>query len=177
MSLILPPADEAVALSVPMFDGVDKQTALALLDGSKITAHPKGTLLFSQGDPADRLFLVLSGRVNLFVLTEAGDQSIIEVIDQGQSFAEGAIFASRRFPINADVAPGARLLEVPAQLFLRRLAENTRLAAMLLASLARWQRRLFNEIADIKSRSPVQRLGLFMLAQVQQDGAHSQPHH
>lgn len=165
MTLSLVAHEEALVLSTPLFDEVERETALALLDGSSVTTHPKGGLLFSQGDAADRFFLVLEGRVNLFALTESGDQSIIEVVEAGQSFAEAAIFASRRFPINAEALPGARLLEVPAQPFLRRLSENARLAAMLLASLARWQRRLFNEIADIKSRSPVQRLGLFLLAQ------------
>lgn len=173
MSLILAPDDEALVLTTPMFDGVERETVLALLDGAVITTHPKGVFLFSQGDAANRFFMVLAGRVNLFALTEAGDQSIIEVIDAGQSFAEAAIFASRRFPINAEAAPGSRLLEVPAQPFLRKLSDNTRLAAMLLASLARWQRRLFNEIADIKSRSPVQRLGLFMLAQAEPGDANT----
>lgn len=166
MSLGLAPTDETLVLSVPMFDGIERERVLALLDDAVLSAHPKGVLLFSQGDVANRFFLVLAGRVNLFALTAAGDQSIIEVIEPGHSFAEAAIFASRRFPINAEAAPGTRLLEVPAPSFLRRLSDDTRLAAMLLASLARWQRRLFNEIADIKSRSPVKRLGLFLLAQI-----------
>jgi CRP-like cAMP-binding protein len=62
------------------------------------------------------------------------------------------------------MAPGTRLLEIAAQPFLRRLAERPGVSGKLLASLARWQRRLLAEIADLKGRSPVQRLGLFLLA-------------
>jgi len=170
MTLTLTTEDEAMVLRTPMFTEIDRETVLALLDGATLASHPKATLLFSQGDSADRFFIVLAGRVNLFALTEDGHQSIIEVIDMGNSFAEAAIFASRRYPVNAEALAGTRLLEVRAPAFLKRLSENTRLAAMLLASLARWQRRLFNEISGIKSRSPVQRLGLFLLAQANGEG-------
>ncbi len=164
MSLILDDADRALAAAAPLFAEIDAKTILWLLDGAAVTTHPDGGLLFSRGDPADRFFVVLAGRVNLFALTENGDQSIIEVIETGHSFAEGAIFANARFPLNGDVAAGTRLLEIPASGFLKRLSERPDLTAKLLASLARWQRRLMSEIADLKGRSPVQRLGSFLLA-------------
>jgi len=167
VSSSLAPADEAILLAAPLFAEIDRDTILDLIGAAAVIAPADGHLLFSQDDPADRFFLVLAGRVNLFALTETGDHSIIEVIDAGHTFAEAAIFGPGRFPLNAEVAPGTRLLEIPAQAFLRRLAERHGLAAKLLASLARWQRRLLAEIADLKSRTPVQRLGLFLLALAQ----------
>ncbi len=167
MTLTLEAADEAVVLAAPLFAAIARESVFALLNAAFVTEHPDGGLLFSRGDAADRFFLVLAGRVNLFALTESGDHSIIEVIDQGHTFAEGAIFASGRFPLNAEMTAGTRLLEMPAQPFLRRLAEERGLAAQLVASLARWDRRLMGEIADLKSRSPVQRLGSYLLALVE----------
>ena len=164
MSLALSSVDEALVLSAPLFEAIGRDATLALIDGASVTVHANGGWLFSRGDAADRFFVVLSGRVNLFALTEAGEQSIIEVIDAGNCFAEAAIFASKRFPINGEAEPGTRLLEIPASSFLRRLSEKSGLAATLLASLARWQRRLLAEIGDLKGLNPVQRLGLFLLA-------------
>lgn len=173
MSLLLAEADRSLVTAAPLFAEIEPETVLWLLEGAGVTSHPDGGLLFSKGDPANRFFVVLAGRVNLFALTESGDQSIIEVIDQGGSFAEGAIFANARFPLNADLAAGTRLLEIPASTFLKRLSERPGLTAKLLASLARWQRRLMSEIADLKGRSPVQRLASFLLAlaEPESDGA------
>ena len=171
MTLILPAAEEELVYKAPIFSEIGRDDVQALLECAYITNHTEGELLFSRGDPADRFFLVLAGRVNLVALTEAGDQSILEVIERGQSFAEAAIFASQRFPINAECQPGTRLLEIPAQPFLARLAERRGLSAKLLASLARWQRRMLSEIAELKGRSPVQRLGLFLLAQIRDEDA------
>lgn len=170
MSLALSPADEALVLSTPLFMEISRDATLALIESAFVTVHEDGGWLFSRGDEADRFFVVLAGRVNLFALTEAGEQSIIEIIDAGHSFAEAAIFASKRFPLNAETEAGTRLLEIPALAFLRRLSETRGVAAKLLASLARKQRERLAEIGKLKSRSPAQRLGLFLLALAEQTG-------
>ena len=157
-------ADLSLLRRTPLFAEIGGAVLDDLLDGAYIRSYADGGLVFNRGDAADRFFIVLEGRVNLFALTERGDQSIIEVIETGQSFAEGAIFAGARYPLNAEAAVVTRLLEIPAQPFLRRLAGYQGLAAQLLASLARWERRLTAEIADLKSHSPVQRLGAYLLA-------------
>jgi CRP-like cAMP-binding protein len=156
--------DRRLVISAPLFAEIDAETVFWLLRGASLRSFPEGGQLFAKGDPADRFFVVLSGRVTLFALTENGDQSIIEVIEKGESFAEGAIFANALYPLHADLLPGTRLLEIPAAGFLRRLSERSGLAAKLLASLARWQRRLMAEIAELKGRSPVQRLASYLLA-------------
>lgn len=164
MSLDLGAVEKGLVAQAPLFSEIDADTVFWLLDGAIPTAFPDGGQLFSRGDAADRFFVVLAGRVNLYALTENGDQSIIEVIDAGHSFAEGAIFANGRFPLHGDASPGTRLLEISAGPFLKRLAERPGLTAKLLASLARWQRRLMSEIADLKGRSPVRRLAAYLLA-------------
>ncbi|HIJ62057.1 MAG TPA: cyclic nucleotide-binding domain-containing protein [Rhodospirillaceae bacterium] len=156
--------DLSLVRRAPLFSEIDGAALEELLDSAFIRSYPDGGLVFGRGDAADRFFIVMEGRVNLFALTEKGDQSIIEVIESGQSFAEGAIFAGAQYPLNAEAAVVSRLLEIPAQPFLRRLAAHQGLAAQLLASLARWERHLTAEIADLKSRSPVQRLGAYLLA-------------
>lgn len=135
-----------------------------LLDGAHVAAYPDAELLFSQGDKADRFFVVLEGRVSLFALTETGDQSIIEVFDPICTFAEAAIFSLGIFPLNCEVAAGSRLIHIPAALFLKRVADNPSLGLALLAGLARWQARLVHEISELKSKSPSQRLATFLLA-------------
>lgn len=158
--------DSRILLETPLFAGMAQADLEILLNGSTVTEFPDGGRLFAQNDPADRFFLVLDGRVNLYALTEIGDQSIIEVFEAGLTFAEAAIFASGRFPLHADCIAGTRLLQIPAAPFLKHLSDNRGLAFKMLAALARWQRHLSGEIADQKSKSPGQRLGSFLLGLV-----------
>lgn len=161
--LHLSEADLELIVRAPLFAGIAREQLLALLDGASVQSYPEAGLLFSQGDKADRFFVVLDGRVNLFALTDKGDQTIIEVFDKGWTFAEAAMFSSGTFPLNAEVGMGTRLLSIPVGPFMRRLSENRALAFQMLSALSRWQRHLLNEIAELKSKSPVQRLGSFLL--------------
>lgn len=162
--LTLSPEDAQTVSRAPLFVGIEGEAVMTLVDAAAIVAYPEASLLFSKGDVADRFFLVLAGRVNLFALTEGGDQSIIEVFETGWTFAEAGMFSSGRYPLNCEVAAGTRLLHIPASPFLKRLAEHPDLAFKMLAALSRWQRRLLGEISDLKNKSPGQRLGSFLLA-------------
>lgn len=148
----------------PLLAGLAQADLAMLVDGAHVVSYPEAELLFSQGDKADRFFVMLEGRVSLFALTETGDQSIIEVFDPVCSFAEAAIFSSGVFPLNCEVAAGSRLVHVPSSLFLKRLAEHRSLGLALLAGLSRRQASMVHEISELKSKSPSQRLATFLLA-------------
>lgn len=161
---VLTPSDLAQVALAPLLAGLTAEQLALLLDGAHLASYPELELLFSQGDKADRFFVVLEGRVSLFALTETGDQSIIEVFDPICTFAEAAIFSSGIFPLNCEVMAGSRLVHIPAAPFMKRLAENPVLGLTLLGGLSRWQSRLIHEITELKSKSPSQRLATFLLA-------------
>ena len=160
----LPAADLELCAQAPLFAALDRTDLCALLEQAQAVSYGETGLLFSQGDTADRFFVVLAGRVNLFALTETGDQSIIEVFDAVATFAEAAMFSSGKFPLNCEVLAGSRLVHVPAGPFLKRLSENRKTAFHLMSGLSRWQMRMIHEITELKSKSPGQRLASFLLA-------------
>lgn len=156
--------DLELCARAPLFAALNPTELNLLLEQAQAVAYPETQLLFSQGDASDRFFVVLEGRVNLFALTETGDQSIIEVFDAVATFAEAAMFSSGKFPLNCEVVAGSRLVHIPAGPFLKRLSENRKLAFHLLSGLSGWQLRLIHEITELKSKSPGQRLASFLLA-------------
>lgn len=147
-----------------MFAALKPQELSFLLENAQAVSYAETQLLFSQGDDADHFFVVLDGRVNIFALTETGDQSIIEVFDGVSTFAEAAIFSSGKYPLNCEVLAGSRLVHIPSAPFLKRLGDNLRLGFHLLSGLSRWQMRMIHEIAELKGKSPGQRLASFLLA-------------
>lgn len=163
-------SDLDLCAQAPLFAALKEGELTMLLEQSQTLPYSETGLLFSQGDEADRFFVVLEGRVNLFALTETGDQSVIEVFDPIATFAEAAMFSSARFPLNCEVVAGSRLVHIPAAPFLKRLSEHRHLAFHLMAGLSRWQQRMIHEISELKSKSPGQRLASFLLA-LAKDGA------
>ncbi|MCB2099287.1 MAG: cyclic nucleotide-binding domain-containing protein [Rhodobacterales bacterium] len=160
---LISPEEIRIAAKAPFFSGLPLEAVAKLLGAATVRTCGRNTLLFCQGDKADRLFVVLEGRVKLFTSTESGDETVVELFGPIRTFAEAAMFASGRFPVNAEMVESGRLVQVGAEAFFRELSANPDLALMLLGTLARRHRDLVRHIGELKMKSPGQRLGSFLL--------------
>ncbi len=151
---------------IPFFEGLSADDISSLLSRSSVIEIPKGHLLFSQGDVADKFYVILEGRVKLFITNEEGEESIIEIYGAQSSFAEAAMFASARFPVNGETTLTSRLIQVEGSSFLRVLQENKEMCQKITTQMAYRYRSLQNEIIHLKTHSPAQRLGVFFLSLV-----------
>ena len=157
-------ADFEAVRRIPLFEGLAAETVRQLASEARPVDFPSRALIFSRGDVADRFFVVLCGRVRLFVLDIEGRESVIEFIEPGQSFAEGAMFGVCRVPVNAEAEAGSRLIQLPARPVLALIAAEGSVARSMMDSLARWQRHLIGRVGNFKIRTPGQRLAAELLA-------------
>ncbi|UEM06330.1 cyclic nucleotide-binding domain-containing protein [Skermanella rosea] len=150
--------------ALPLFQRLDAHVLTDLLSGSTVARMPARTVLFAAGDEADCFYVVLEGKVKLFALNEGGEDSVVEVFEPVSSFAEAAMFASGSFPLSAEVLEEATLARIPAAPFLRKLRQDRGVAFTMLSNLSLWHRRLMREKAALKLKTPVQRVGGFLLS-------------
>ena len=129
----------------------------------RIDKYDQDNLIFSSGDPADAFFVILQGSIKLFVLSHDGSETIIEIIEEGMSFAEAAMFALASYPVNCEAMEGTRLLRIERSDFLNKLQQNRQLPLQILASLGRWQLRLMGELWQLKAQTPAQRLAWLLV--------------
>lgn len=52
----------------------------------------KNTQILCQGDKAHNLYIIISGRANVFINDQAGDQTVLSFIDDGDHFGELSLF-------------------------------------------------------------------------------------
>jgi CRP-like cAMP-binding protein len=155
--------DLEILRRIPLFAGLDKAQLDGLLHDASVRDHPKGQLVFLQGDTADRFYVVLSGWVKIFRLTPDGDQAVMGLFARGESFAEAAMFMGGRFPASAEVVEQARLLRVEGGPFEKRLHAEPEIAVAMLASLSRRMHYLVGQIEQLQVRSGTQRVADFLL--------------
>ena len=61
----------------------DPDTFLATIgDGRKILSVPKKQVIFAQGDEADSVFYIQSGKVRLTVVSQAGKEATIAIVGE-----------------------------------------------------------------------------------------------
>lgn len=160
--------DIAAVAGVPLFCGLGPDVLRALLSDASVRTYTDDHLLFTAGDPADRFFAIVTGAVRLFALSEDGNETIIDLLTAGCSFAEAAIFGSGRYPVHAEAMAGARIVSLQAATLMRLLRNDPHLALTMLASLHRWQLRLMAELRQLKDLAPAQRLAWYILELVDQ---------
>jgi CRP-like cAMP-binding protein len=155
--------DTARLARLPMFAGLDAGQVGLLLENAEVITAPRRTVLFHQGEPASRFYIVLDGCVMLHRVSANGHESVISLVNRGESFAEAAMFDCAEFPVTATVITDARLLVVNAQSFVRRLREDPSLGLNILASMSRQLRRLVEQIEQRTCSSSTERLAGFLL--------------
>jgi CRP/FNR family transcriptional regulator len=116
---------------------------------------PKGKAVFHEGERVDGFFVVASGSVKVFRLSEGGKEQILHILEAGNSFAEAALFEGGVYPAAAEALSESVLLFLPKRPFVSLIERNPRLALRMLASLSRWLRRLA-DLADALSLRDVE---------------------
>ncbi|MGM0701752.1 MAG: Crp/Fnr family transcriptional regulator [Pseudomonadota bacterium] len=149
---------------VPLFSGLTDDTLALLTSGALERSYRRGTLLFSEGEPADRFYVVLDGWIKLFRESPDGNECMVGLFTRGESFAEAAMFDRLGFPVNAAVAEDARLLIFTADHFLTTLERNHGLALNLLANLSSMLRYLVRQLDQLTNQPTYQRLAAFIVS-------------
>lgn len=147
----------------PVFAALTPATLAPLLEGAVTKSFGRQAVLFLQGEPAARFFVVLEGWVRLYRQAPNGHEVTIAVFGRGDSFAEAVVLQTMPFPVSAQAATDSRLLVIPADDFIRHLRADTDLCLKVMAAMARRLQDLVSQLENVSSRSTVQRLTLFIL--------------
>ena len=123
----------------------------------------KGALLFSEGDPPDFLYVVVTGRVKVFKTTARGSDVILELFGPGDAVGAVAIYESRPYPASAIALELTTCMLVPRQAFFTLLENHPTLVRGLLVGLTHRLVELTNRLTELSGGRIEARLARFFL--------------
>jgi len=148
--------------SCEIFTEICRENLCQFLIDSAVQEFPRNSILFIQGDPAHRFYLVLEGWVKVFRETQDGRETVMHVFGPGESVAEAAIFEADGYPACASACVDTRVLGIPAGSFKARLMENRALFEHFIASMNKKLLILTQQLEQLSSRSATERLAGFL---------------
>src|SRR5688500_4095715 len=83
--------------------------------------YDAGTTIFAQGDPATTVMYVEQGAVRLSVLSHAGKEAVVAVLDAGHFFGEGCLAGQSQRMATATAMAPSTILSVEKQEMVRQL--------------------------------------------------------
>lgn len=140
---------DRVLSASPLFAALDDEGARALRE-TLVEKHVlKGQTLFEEGEPGDRLYVILDGKVKLGHSSPDGRESLMAVLGPGEMFGELSLFDPGKRAATATALTDASVLELSNEQLMPWLAGRPEVAAALLQALARRIRRTNEAMADL----------------------------
>lgn len=160
--------------STSLFRSLDASQIESLLSSGKLSLHGRGKVLFHQGDVVEHLYLILEGSIKTFRTSECGDEAILQLLHPGNTFMEAFIFLYAPSPMSAQVVKDATLLTISASVARKFACTDSYFAQNLLKVISEQHKESMLKIESILLRSPVQRIGYYLLNLLVEAGsAHS----
>ena len=126
--------------------------------------------LFSQGQPVDYFFMLLSGRVKLYRVSPEGQEKIIEIVTPGNVFAEALVFVDKaNYPVSSAALIDSVLIGIDVKDFRAILWDSTSTCFSLMQDMALRLRQLIHEIDTITLHSGTCRVAAYFLHNVPED--------
>ncbi len=73
---------------IPLFEGLAEADLRGLAERAATRAFPKNAIVVNEGDRTDSLYLILSGKVKVYLGDESGKELILDIKGPGQYFGE-----------------------------------------------------------------------------------------
>ena len=123
----------------------------------------KGSVLFSQGDPAGAIFYVRKGRVKLNVVSKNGKQAVVGILGPREFFGEGCLAGQLRRMYTAAALTDCSILRLEKANVLRLLQEQPAFAETFLGYVLSRNIRIEQDLVDQLFNSSEKRLARVLL--------------
>ncbi len=100
-------------------------------------AVDKDEYLFFEGDPADTLYLVRSGRIKILKHSDTGKEMLLEIVSAGDTVGETGILDGGGYPVSAQAMEPSQVWGIRRADYLRALDAHPELALQTARSLGK----------------------------------------
>ena len=131
---LVSPSTVALLRRLPLFAGLSESDLLALASECRVDHLDTEAVVFRQGDPCDRIWIVHQGRIKIVRHEEDGREVILEIIPPGEVFGGGAIFLPEQ-PATAQAITQAEVMSFSNQEYTQFLQDHPLVALKLIRML------------------------------------------
>jgi CRP/FNR family transcriptional regulator, cyclic AMP receptor protein len=145
----------------PSFD--PKSFLAKVGEGRSIWEYRKHQIVFSQGDPADAVFYIQSGKVKLTVVSEQGKEAVIAMLGTNDFFGEGCLAGQTHRVATVTTMTDSVIVRLEKATIVRVIQEEPAFAEMFIAHLLARAIRFEADLVDQLFNSSEKRLARLLL--------------
>lgn len=151
------PSDLPQVRSLELFESMSDSNFEKLMQAAYLQTFPAQLELITEGDPADFLYIVIEGCVELFARTN-GRESTMGMVRPVGTFILAAVLKDAVYLMSARTCQRCKLLMVPSENIRDAFENDEEFARSIVIELASCYRTVVKEHKDLKLRTAVERL-------------------
>ena len=132
-----------------IFQGVDPVAVTNLIQDLETVRYPRGTTIFEEGEPGDRLYIITVGKVKLARHAPDGRENLLTVMGPSDMFGELSIFDPGPRTSSAVCVTEVQAATMNSGMLHRWIREHPEISEQLLRVLARRLRRTNASLSDL----------------------------
>lgn len=135
--------------SLPLFQEMDRAKLEVLARRVVARTYPKHTVLITEGDHSDTLYIILAGRVKAFLSDENGREVILNFQEPGEYFGEMALLDEQPRSASVVTLEACRFGLLAKSDFMAFLAEHPETALVVIRHLSARLRVLTEKVREL----------------------------
>ncbi len=123
--------------SIPLFRDLNPTELTAIEDQTIEKIAPKNTVILTEGDAGDSLFLIVQGRVKVFIGDEDGREIILKILAPGDFFGEMSMIDRQPRSASVSTLEPSVFRVLSHQAFQECLDRSPRIGSIVMQALAK----------------------------------------
>lgn len=160
---------EALLSHVPLFKGLAPTEIGRIARGTREIHAAKGEILFHKGDPCNGFHLIVYGQVKLAFTSAQGNEKVVEILGQGQTFGEALMFMEKPYIVFAQALSDSLFLHISKTVIFEELERDPTLCRKMIAGMSMRLHQLITDVESYSMHSGKQRIIGYLLREIPED--------
>jgi CRP/FNR family cyclic AMP-dependent transcriptional regulator len=142
----------------------DPQVFLSKVNGGRtISDYRKDKIVFSQGDVADAVFYIQTGKIKLTVISDRGKEAVVGILEPGHFFGEGCLNGHPLRVTTATAIDQCVITRIPKVAMISTMHDEPEFSELFMADLLSRNSRIEEDLIDQLFNSSEKRLARLLL--------------
>jgi CRP-like cAMP-binding protein len=142
---------------------IDPQTVTPVVAGRSAVKYARGQSVFQQGDAADAVFYIQSGKVQITVISEQGKEGVMGMLEAGEFLGEGCLAGQPLRLASASATVESAIVRIERDAMIRALRDEPTFSQRFMAYLLSRNVQIEADLVDQLFNSSEKRLARVLL--------------
>jgi CRP/FNR family transcriptional regulator len=148
---------------VPFFEPLGEEELRSILPFLKEKTYKKNQIIFHEGEPGLYLFMIRSGNVKIYKLSEDGKEKILGVFGADDFFAELPLLDGGKYPASAETLSPATVICLSRGNFMKILSDHPQIMSKIHEIVGSRLRHFTSMVTDLTLKDASRRLAGFLM--------------